>query len=231
MSEMINTESTLIWRNGEPVYIMSCDRTQGHATLEYKGNIFLAYSLVKELWSLQLKSGSFLMGIGNPYYTRGYREALSKEVAFDGDTYVWVRDCFNKCGIHTTEVPVMWEIRGCTFLTASESGLWRLVLPDGHVQVGMGDCAPDSPQMKAVSKKMTDFYSTRFINYISGLFDLLRPIEFETVEQYNDSLHSMNNTSHRKNKRTNWLARLAKKFKRICGGFKFLSGTLARLND
>jgi hypothetical protein len=182
MSEVITTEGTLIWRHGEPVYTMPSDRNRGHATLEYEGNILQFYSLQKELWSLQLKNGIFLMGVGNPFYNRCYREGISCDIAEDVVIYEWLRNSFNKCGIHTTEVPVMWEIRGCTFLMVSESGLWRLVLPDGRVQVGMGDCTPDSPQMKAVSKKMKNYFFTSFMYYISSLFDLLRPARYETSD-------------------------------------------------
>jgi hypothetical protein len=222
MSEVINTEGTLQYRHGEPVCLLSrSDRMQGHATLEYKGNVFSVYSMIKELYSIQLRSGSFIMGVGNPYYVREYREALSKEVAFDGDTYVWVRDCFNKCGIHTVEVPVMFEIKGCVRLTVGESGLWRLFMPDGQVQVGMGkEAAPDSPAMKAVSKKMTDFYSTRFMSYVSGLFSLLEPLEVEAPYEDTDS-SSVEVASHKKNRRTNWLVHLIVKLRRFCGSFKF----------
>jgi hypothetical protein len=222
MSEVINTEGTLIWRHGEPVYTMSSDRNQGHATLEYAGNILQFYSLQKELYSIQLANGTFLMGVGNPFYNRSYREEISCNVAKDETTYGWLRDCFNKCGIHTVEQSVMFEIKGCTRLTVGESGLWHLFLPDGRVQSGLGNCAPDSPQMKVVSQKMKDYFSTRFMYYITSLFDLLKPIEVETLDEYNNSLSARTKTTNRKNRLITWLLGLANKLIRWCGGFRFL---------
>lgn len=221
MNEAINTDGTLIWRHGEPVYTMNCDRTHGHATLEHEGDIFRVYNMAKELWSLQLADGRFLLGVGNPFYQRSYRKELLALVENDEHTYKWLRDCFNKCGIHTVEVATMVQIMGCTHLTVGESGLWRLHLPDGHVQVGMGkEAAPDSPAMKAVSTRMRDYYSTRFMSYVSNLFTLLEPLEFEAPYEDGDS-SSVEVASHKKNRRTNWLARLGNRISRLWCSFKF----------
>ncbi|MGP8215560.1 MAG: hypothetical protein ACLQQ4_08355 [Bacteroidia bacterium] len=182
MNEPNNYQDRLIWRFGEPVYTMNCDRMQGHATLEYEGNILQFYSLQKELWSLQLKNGIFLMGVGNPFYNRCYREEISHDVAEDIAIYEWLRDSFNKCGINTVEQSVMFEIKGCTRITVARNGIWHLFLPDGRTLSGAGNCALDSPQMTAIRKKMKCYFYTKFIDYINGLFDLLRPVEFETAD-------------------------------------------------
>ena len=229
MREVINTEGTLIYRQGEPVYTMSCDRTHGHAMLEYEGNIFRVYSMAKELWTVQFGDGRFLLGVGNPYYQGSYRKELLALVERDEQAYKWLRDCFNKCGIHTVEVATMVQIMGCTHLTVGESGLWRLVLPDGKVQIGMGTAAaPDSSAMKAVSTKMRDYYSTRFMSYISNLFTLLEPLEFEAPYQDSDS-SSVEIASPKKNRRTNWLVRLGNRISRLWRGFKFLFSCLRSL--
>ena len=189
MNEEFNYKDILYWQFGEPVYVPSCDRNQGHLKMEDKaGNQLMYYSLQKELWSLQLVNGIFILGVGNPFYVRGYREELYNDVGWDEATYEWIRDCFNKCAIQTIEQSqsVMVELRGTTRLLVSQNqdNMWHLFLPDGRPALsGVGDCSPDSPQMKAVSKKMKYYFYTKFIDYIRGLFDLLKPIEFETADQ------------------------------------------------
>ena len=184
MNEFTDYKDILYWRFGEPVYTMSCDRTQGHTMLEDKaGNQLQFYSLQKELWSLQLVNGIFIMGVGNPFYVGGYRQELYNDVNRDDATYEWIRSCFNECGINTVEQCVMFELKGTTRLTVAQNGIWHLFLPDGRALSGTGDCSPDSPQMKAVSKKMKHYFYSKFVDYIRGLFDLLKPIEFETVDE------------------------------------------------
>lgn len=181
MNEEINTEGTLIWRHGEPIYTMNCDRQHGHATLEYKGSVFRVYSMAKELWSMQLKNGVFLVGVGNPFFHRAYRAELYKYVEMHEPTYEWLRDCFYKCGIHTSDLSTMFEMKGCTHISVGQD-TWHLFLPDGRMITGLGDCSPDAPQMKAVRKRMKQYFFKSLMYYVTGLFDLLRPVEFETFD-------------------------------------------------
>jgi len=155
-----------------PLILFECDQKDKYRTYEKKGHYLQIHSLQKEIWSLHTLGGEYIIGIGNCFFNRNYREKLLIKVNGDTEIVNWMRDLFIVFKFAVVEVPILLKIMGTTRLTYNPAGegWWRLYLPSGGFTTGCYDSKWGSPLFLKNEDKIKQGYANSLFNHIDELF-------------------------------------------------------------
>jgi len=158
-----------------PIYKYPCDQKERTYRVWYDSNVLEILSKNKETWTLQAAdSGEFIMGFGNPFFNRAYRDELLKVFQGNEKFFRWMWDWFDSSGFQMVEVPMMVKINSTVRLVQNREGVWHLYFPDGSSDIGYGDGSYDAPAFKGIKDKMKEHYSNKMLCYIKGLFQFVQ---------------------------------------------------------
>ncbi|MGP8215465.1 MAG: hypothetical protein ACLQQ4_07875 [Bacteroidia bacterium] len=156
----------------QPLTLFECDQKDKYRTYEKKGHFLQIHSMQKEVWSLHLSGGQYIIGVGNCFFNRNYRDKLL--ILVNGDTEIvnWMRDLFVIFKFACVEVPVMFMVHGTTRLTYNPDGAgwWKLYLPTGGFTTGCYDSKWGSPLFLKNENKIRQGYANSLFDYIEELF-------------------------------------------------------------
>lgn len=169
-----NTKTQATYVSTEPVYLYPCDRKEGIYESMNDHHLFQVLSIRKETWTLQTKQGQFILGFGNPFFNREYRDELLKALGEKKELVKWLQTQFNKCNFQMVEMPVMIKIHSTVRLVQNEQGMWLLFFPDGSNIMGHGNGSWDSPAFTGIREGLKDYYSSKILTYIKHLFKPVR---------------------------------------------------------
>ncbi len=155
-----------------PLILFECDQKDKYRTYEKKGHFLQIHSMQKEVWSLHTFGGEYIIGVGNCFFNRNYRDKLLINVNGDTEIVNWIRELFTIFKFACVEVPVMFKMMGTTRLTYNPNGegWWRLYGPTGRSFTGGYDSKWGSPLFLKNQEKIKQGYCNSFLTYVEEMF-------------------------------------------------------------